>query len=74
MWPSGVLETTRPVAFDLRNELEMTGRVVIVDDFGIAGAGVILEALGESESVIAGASSASASSPGSAASFPVKSA
>jgi len=48
-----ILECTRPVAFDLRNELEMTGRVVIVDDFEIAGAGVILEALGESESVMA---------------------
>lgn len=48
-----ILETTRPIAFDLRNELEATGRVVIVDDFEIAGAGVILEALDESDSVMA---------------------
>jgi bifunctional enzyme CysN/CysC len=48
-----ILETTRPIAFDLRNELEMTGRVVIVDDFEIAGAGVILEALGDSDSAMA---------------------
>ncbi|MBX3180051.1 MAG: adenylyl-sulfate kinase [Candidatus Hydrogenedentes bacterium] len=48
-----ILETVRPIAFDLRNEIEATGRVVIVDDFEIAGAGVILEALDESGSVMA---------------------
>ncbi|MCF6285246.1 MAG: GTP-binding protein [Candidatus Hydrogenedentes bacterium] len=48
-----ILETTRPVAFDLRNELEKTGRVVIVDDHEITGAGVILEALDETGSVMA---------------------
>jgi len=48
-----ILETTRPIAFDLRNSLEKTGRVVIVDDFEIAGAGVILEALDESGSILA---------------------
>jgi bifunctional enzyme CysN/CysC len=49
-----VLETVRPVAFDLRNDLEPTGRVVIVDDFEITGAGVILEALGDEGSVMLG--------------------
>jgi bifunctional enzyme CysN/CysC len=47
-----VLETVRPVAFDLRNDLEPTGRVVIVDEFEIAGAGVILEALSDDRSVL----------------------
>lgn len=49
-----VLETIRPVAFDLRNDLEPTGRVVIVDDYEIAGAGVILEAVSDEGSVILG--------------------
>lgn len=48
-----ILETVRPIAFDLRNELEATGRVVIVDDHEIAGAGVILEALDDTDSVMA---------------------
>ncbi len=48
-----IVETTRPIAFDLRNELETTGRVVIVDDFEIAGAGVILESLDDTGSVMA---------------------
>lgn len=38
-----VLETVRPVAFDRREDIEQTGRFVIVDDYEIAGAGVILE-------------------------------
>ncbi len=42
-----ILETTRPMAFDERNDIEATGRVVIVDDHEIAGAGVILEALSD---------------------------
>jgi len=46
-----VLETLRPVAFDQRGDVEPTGRFVIVDDYEIAGAGIILEALDESESV-----------------------
>ena len=40
-----VFETTKPVAFDLASELETTARFVIVDQFEIAGAGIILEAL-----------------------------
>ncbi len=38
-----VLETARPVAFDLHTTLEPTGRFVLVDDFEIAGCGVILQ-------------------------------
>jgi bifunctional enzyme CysN/CysC len=40
-----VFETTKPVAFDLASELETTARFVIVDQFEIAGAGIILESL-----------------------------
>jgi bifunctional enzyme CysN/CysC len=47
-----ILETVRPVAFDLRNDLEPTGRIVIVDDYEIAGAAVILQPLGEERSVM----------------------
>ncbi len=47
-----VLETTRPIAFDLRNDVEPTGRFVIVDEFEIAGCGIILEALDDSGSLL----------------------
>ncbi|MFA4944771.1 MAG: GTP-binding protein [Lentisphaeria bacterium] len=48
-----VLETPKPVAFDLARELEPTGRLVIVDRYDIAGAGVVLEnASGSGESVL----------------------
>jgi bifunctional enzyme CysN/CysC len=40
-----VFETVKPVAFDLTSELETTARFVIVDQFEIAGAGIILESL-----------------------------
>ncbi len=40
-----VFETAKPVAFDLTSELETTARFVIVDQFEIAGAGIILESL-----------------------------
>ena len=40
-----VFETAKPVAFDLTSELEATARFVIVDQFEIAGAGIILESL-----------------------------
>jgi bifunctional enzyme CysN/CysC len=47
-----VIETLRPVAFDRRNDIEPTGRFVIVDDYEIAGAGVVLEPLGEQDSIL----------------------
>ncbi len=46
-----LLETHRPIAFDRRNDIEPTGRFVIVDDFEIAGAGVILERVTETDSI-----------------------
>lgn len=47
-----VIETVRPIAYDLRNELEATGRFVIVDNHEIAGCGVIIEALDDTDSVL----------------------
>lgn len=38
-----VFETVKPIAFDLTSELENTSRFVIVDNFEIAGGGIILE-------------------------------
>lgn len=40
-----ILETSHPIAFDRRNDVEATGRFVIVDEYDIAGAGIILEPL-----------------------------
>lgn len=47
-----IFETTKPVAFDLRNENEGTGRVVIVDNYEIAGGGIILEDVYADESTL----------------------
>lgn len=47
-----VLETARPIAFDLRNDIEATGRFVIVDDYEIAGCGIILEAMSDTDSLL----------------------
>jgi bifunctional enzyme CysN/CysC len=38
-----VFEVPKPVAFDLISKVEQTGRFVIVDDYEIAGAGIVLE-------------------------------
>lgn len=40
-----VLETLKPVAFDLASELRQTSRFVVIDNYQIAGGGIILEAL-----------------------------
>jgi bifunctional enzyme CysN/CysC len=48
-----VLETHRPVAFDKIDQVLHTGRFVIVDDYEIAGAGIALERLDDSESTVA---------------------
>lgn len=40
-----VLETLKPVAFDLASELRQTSRFVVIDNFQIAGGGIILESL-----------------------------
>jgi bifunctional enzyme CysN/CysC len=47
-----IIEAHRPVAYDQRNDVEPTGRFVIVDDYEIAGAGVILEALSDTDSIL----------------------
>src|SRR5450759_4226260 len=44
-----VLETAKPVAFDVAGEIERTGRLVVVDNFEIAGAGIILAPLSAEE-------------------------
>ncbi len=41
-----VLETFKPVAYDLTADIASTGRFVIVDGYEIAGGGIILEDLG----------------------------
>jgi bifunctional enzyme CysN/CysC len=47
-----VLETARPIAYDLRNDIEATGRFVIVDEFEIAGCGIIIEPLSDEGSLL----------------------
>jgi len=47
-----VLETTRPIAFDLLKDCEASGRFVLVDEFQIAGGGVILGAVSEGRSAL----------------------
>ncbi len=39
-----VLETVKPIAFDLSADIAQTGRFVLIDNYQIAGGGVILEA------------------------------
>ena len=39
-----VLETLKPIAFDLSAEVAQTGRFVLIDNYQIAGGGVILDA------------------------------
>ncbi len=47
-----VFETIRPVAFDLVGDVRFTGRFVIIDDYEIAGAGIILEQVESDQSVL----------------------
>ncbi|MBM4154379.1 MAG: adenylyl-sulfate kinase [Lentisphaerae bacterium] len=47
-----VLETPKPVAFDLVTDLETTGRLVIVDHHEIAAAGIVLAAVESAESTL----------------------
>ncbi len=47
-----ILETPKPVAFDVVGEIEQTGRLVIVDNFEIAGAGIILAGVTTRESTL----------------------
>ncbi len=45
-----ILETPKPIAFDTIDASEYTGRLVIVDDYEIAGAGIALSAAAARES------------------------
>jgi bifunctional enzyme CysN/CysC len=47
-----VLETTRPVAFDPIDDIQSTGRFVIVDNYDIAGGGIIIAGMSDKRSVI----------------------
>lgn len=47
-----ILRTDKPIAFDLVSELAGTSRFVIVDDYEIAGGGIITESLEDEEQAI----------------------
>lgn len=47
-----ILETAKPVAFDLVGENPHTSRLVIIDNYDIAGAGIILEEIVSDESIL----------------------
>ncbi len=47
-----ILETPKPAAFDTVGEIEQTGRLVIVDNHEIAGAGIILAGVAARESTL----------------------
>lgn len=47
-----VFETGKPIAFDRASDLRETGRFVIVDNYEIAGAGTVLDALREDRSIL----------------------
>ena len=48
-----IMETLKPIAFDLSRDIEETGRFVIIDNFEIAGGGIITESIAENESLLA---------------------
>ncbi|MCK5157044.1 MAG: GTP-binding protein [Spirochaetales bacterium] len=43
-------ETSKPIAFDLANQIETTGRFVIIDNYEIVGGGIILDSIALDES------------------------
>ena len=47
-----ILETTKPVAFDIVGDNAYTSRLVIIDNYDIAGAGIILENIVGEESTL----------------------
>jgi len=44
-----IFETPKPIAFDIISNFEQTGRFVIVDNYDIAGGGIILESVDDQE-------------------------
>jgi len=47
-----ILETMKPLAFDLFAQIEGTGRFVIVDNYEIAGGGIVLEAVSSEQLLV----------------------
>ncbi len=47
-----VLECPKPLAFDLNESIEATGRLVIIDNYEIAGAGILLETIEDDQSML----------------------
>ena len=47
-----IFEASRPIAFDIVSDIETMGRIVIVDNYEIAGGGIIIEALSVSDSIL----------------------
>ncbi len=45
-----ILETLKPIGFDLTTEISQTGRFVIIDNYEISGGGVILDTVQEKQS------------------------
>ncbi len=45
-----VLETVKPIAFDLSHDIAQTGRFVIIDNYEIAGGGVVLDQVRHADS------------------------
>ena len=47
-----VFETMKPIAFDSIGDLKTTGRFVIVDNYEIAGGGIVLESVTQEDSIL----------------------
>ena len=47
-----ILETSKPIAYDLSGDFESTSRFVIVDNYEIAGGGIITEHISTDESIL----------------------
>lgn len=44
-----ILQTVKPIAYDLSREIAATGRFVIIDNYEIAGGGIITESISEAD-------------------------
>jgi bifunctional enzyme CysN/CysC len=47
-----IFESTKPIVFDLSREIEATGRFVLVDNYEIAGGGIVTEAASAADSTL----------------------
>jgi bifunctional enzyme CysN/CysC len=47
-----ILQTIKPIAYDLSSEIETTGRFVMIDDYEIVGGGIIIESIADYQSMI----------------------